>query len=148
MTRTLTEKEREYLATHRLGRLATIGPDGRPDVVPVGYRLNPDGTVDIGGPRLAASRKFRNVTARPSAALVVDDTTPEDAAPFRAGVGRGVELRGRAEGLRGVAPPALSEIFSDEVIRIHPDHVVSWHVDPDRPTLSILKGNEGAYRER
>jgi hypothetical protein len=32
----LTTKEREYLATHQRGHLATIGPDGSPDVVPVG----------------------------------------------------------------------------------------------------------------
>ena len=72
-----TEKEREYLAAHQLGRLATIGPDDGPHVVPVGYRLNSDGTIDIGGPRLGTSRKFRNVEAHPRAAFVVDDTVPE-----------------------------------------------------------------------
>jgi pyridoxamine 5'-phosphate oxidase family protein len=150
MNSTLTEKEREYLATHRLGRLATIGPDGGPDVVPVSYRFNSDGTVDIGGPRLSTSRKFRNVTARPLAAFVVDDTVPPDEpGPFRAGVGRGIELRGKAEALRGVEPPAVrSGLFSDEVIRLHPDWIVSWHVDPDRPMLSILKGKESYYRAR
>jgi pyridoxamine 5'-phosphate oxidase family protein len=145
----LTEKERDYLAAHQLGRLATIGPDGGPDVVPVGYRLNSDGTIDVGGPRLGTSRKFRNVTARPQAAFVGDDATPDEPGPFRPGVGRGIELRGRAEGLHGVEPPALgSGMFSDEVIRIHPDWVLSWHIDPDRPTLSVLKGNEGRYRGR
>jgi pyridoxamine 5'-phosphate oxidase family protein len=145
----LTNREHEYLAVHQRGHLATIGPDGGPDVVPVGYRLNSDGTIDIGGPRLSASRKFRNVTARPRVAFVVDDTVPDESGPFRAGVGRGLELRGRAEALRGVEPPALGEgLFSAEVIRIHPDQIVSWHIDPDRPDLSVLKGNEARFRVR
>ena len=147
MHRTLTDRERGYLVDHRLGRLATIGPDGGPDVVPVGYQFNVDGTIDIGGPRLGSSRKFRNVIARPLVALVVDDTVPEGSGPFRTGVGRGVEVRGRAEGLRGVPPPEFGAgHFTDEVIRLHPDWVMSWHVDPEGPSLSILKGTESRYR--
>jgi pyridoxamine 5'-phosphate oxidase family protein len=143
----LTEKERDYLSSHRLGRLATIGPDGGPDVVPVGYRFNGDGTIDVGGPRLGASRKFRNVLARARVAFVVDDSTPDEPGPFRPGVGRGIELRGQAEAVRGAEPPAVgSGLFSDEVIRIHPEEIVSWHVDPDRPMLSILRGREASYR--
>jgi pyridoxamine 5'-phosphate oxidase family protein len=142
-----SEKERDYLVTHQLGRLATIGPDDGPDVVPVGYRFNADGTIDIGGPRLGTSRKFHNVEARPLAAFVVDDTVPEESGPFRAGVGRGIEVRGRAEALVGVDPPELGGgMFSDEVVRIHPEQIVSWHVDPTRPDLSVLKGNEARYR--
>jgi pyridoxamine 5'-phosphate oxidase family protein len=144
---TFTEKEREYLAAHQLGRLATIGPDDGPDVVPVGYRFNPDGTIDIGGPRLSTSRKFHNVEARPRAAFVVDDTVPEGSGPFRAGVGRGIEVRGRAEALVGVEPPELGgDMFSNEVVRIHPDQIVSWHIDPAGPNLSVLKGHETRYR--
>lgn len=147
MHRGLTEKERGYLLDQRLGRLATLGPDGGPDVVPVGYQFNADGTIDVGGPRLGASRKFRNVTARGQVALVVDDTVPEGPGPFRPGVGRGVEVRGRAEALHGVRPPAFGAgHFTDEVIRLQPDWVLSWHIDPDRPSLSVLKGNESRYR--
>jgi len=39
-------------------------------------------------------------------------------------------------------------MFSNEVIRIHPDQIVSWHIDPSRPNLSVLKGNEPRYRSR
>ena len=147
MDSVFTEKERQYLAAHQLGRLATIGSDAGPDVVPVGYRLNTDGTIDIGGPRLGTSRKFRNVEAHPRAAFVVDDTVPEDSGPFRAGVGRGIEVRGQAEALVGVEPPELGgDMFSDEVVRIHPDQIVSWHIDLNRPGLAVLKGNEERYR--
>jgi pyridoxamine 5'-phosphate oxidase family protein len=148
MDTVLTTAEREYLASCRRGCLATIGPDGGPDVVPVSYRLNADGTIDIGGPRMGESRKFRNVAARPRVAFVVDDTVPEGPGPFRPGVGRGLELRGRAEALRGVQPPGFGAgLFSDEVIRIHPEQCVSWHVDPTRPSLRVLRGHEAVYRD-
>jgi pyridoxamine 5'-phosphate oxidase family protein len=147
MDTVLTAEEREYLAACKRGHLATIGPDGGPDVVPVSYRLNADGTIDIGGPRLSESRKFRNVAARPRVAFVIDDTVPGEPGHFRPGVGRGLELRGRAEALRGVEPPGLGTgLFSDEVIRIHPDQCVSWHIDPGRPPLAVLRGNEALYR--
>jgi len=36
-----TEDERKYLSERRLGRIATVGKDGTPHVVPVGWRYNP-----------------------------------------------------------------------------------------------------------
>jgi hypothetical protein len=33
-----TPAEKVYLQSQRLGRLATVGPDGQPHVVPVGFR--------------------------------------------------------------------------------------------------------------
>ena len=35
-----TDAEISYLKIQRLGRLATVGPDGQPHVVPVGFRYN------------------------------------------------------------------------------------------------------------
>jgi hypothetical protein len=50
-----TDAEYAYLAGHPLGRLATIGPDGAPQVHPVAFWLNDrTGTIDVGGPALAA----------------------------------------------------------------------------------------------
>jgi pyridoxamine 5'-phosphate oxidase family protein len=47
---TLTSAEIGYLQAQRLGRLATLQPDGSPQVKPVGFRYNPDlGTIDISG---------------------------------------------------------------------------------------------------
>ena len=37
-----TPAEIAYLQSQRLGRLATIGLDGQPHVVPVAFRYNPD----------------------------------------------------------------------------------------------------------
>ena len=36
-----TDKELDYLAGQRLGRIATVGPDGQPHVVPTSFRYNP-----------------------------------------------------------------------------------------------------------
>ena len=69
-----TEAEIGYLASQPLGRLATIQPDGSPQVKPVGFGYNPRlGTIDITGYNLASSQKFRNVQRNGHAALVVDD---------------------------------------------------------------------------
>lgn len=120
----LTEAEISYLSTQPLGRLATVAPDGSPQVNPVGFRYDPElGVIDIGGHALSASRKFRNVAAGSRASLVLDDIVSRQ--PWRV---RGVEIRGDAEALDGRDP--LRPGFSDEIIRIHPTRVISWGVEP------------------
>jgi PPOX class probable F420-dependent enzyme len=66
----------ELLAAARVGRLATVGRDGRPLVVPVCFVL--DGTrlysaVDAKPKRTRALRRLRNVTENPRVSLVVDE---------------------------------------------------------------------------
>ena len=39
-----SDAEIEYLASQRLGRLATVGHDGMPHAVPVAFRRHRDGT--------------------------------------------------------------------------------------------------------
>ena len=88
-----SKDELDYLADRRLGRLATIGADGLPHVVPLGWSYNPAlDTIDVGGRDLARTRKFRNVRANPKVALVIDDVLP----PWRP---RCVMVRGEAEAL-------------------------------------------------
>jgi pyridoxamine 5'-phosphate oxidase family protein len=127
-----TDKELAYLKTQGLGRLATIGPDGVPQVRPLGFRLNDDGTIDLGGPELNASQKWRNLEARPELSFVVDDMTPDEPGAVKPGWGRGVEIRGLAELITDHAPPFATGYFSNEVIRIHPRRVLSWHLDADQ----------------
>ncbi|MGH7764475.1 MAG: PPOX class F420-dependent oxidoreductase [Candidatus Dormibacteraceae bacterium] len=94
----------------RLARMATVGPDGMPHVVPVGWTYNADlDTVDVGGSSFEATKKFRDVKLNGRAAIVIDDVLP----PWRP---RGIEIRGRAEAVVEPQP----------VIRIHPDRVRSW----------------------
>ncbi len=119
-----SDSELGYLAGQRLGRLATVAPDGSPQNSPVGFRLGPDGTVEIYGYNLGASRKFRNVATTGVVSLVVDDIASVD--PWKV---RGVEIRGTAAALTDIEPP--EPWLSHEVIRIHPRRVLSWGLDPD-----------------
>jgi pyridoxamine 5'-phosphate oxidase family protein len=62
-----TDRELEYLGERRperLGRIATVGKDGTPHVVPVGWRFNPGlDSIDVGGMDLANTKKFRDAPA-------------------------------------------------------------------------------------
>jgi PPOX class F420-dependent enzyme/OxyR family protein len=118
MRTSLTPEELEYLTgERRLGRLATVQPDGFPHAVPVGWRYNADlGTIDISGLNFAATKKFRNVAANPKVAFVVDDVLP----PWRP---RSVMIQGSAEALEA------SE-SGEALIRITPRNVISWGLEP------------------
>ncbi len=112
-----TARERAFLGSDepRLARLATVGRDGTPHVVPTGWSYVPErDTIDIGGMDLTATKKFRDVERTGRAAVVIDEVL----APWRP---RGIEVRGRAEAIRGPEP----------VIRIHPVRVVSWGLESD-----------------
>ncbi|HEU5417532.1 MAG TPA: PPOX class F420-dependent oxidoreductase [Streptosporangiaceae bacterium] len=120
-----SDKELDYLADKRLGRLATIGAGGLPHVVPLGWSYNPAlDTIDIGGRDFARTAKFRNVRANPGVALVIDDVLP----PWRP---RCVMVRGEAEAL-DEATGADGERLGP-IIRIHPSQVLSWGLDSSAP---------------
>ena len=86
-----TEAEIEYLASQRLGRIATVGADGQPHVVPTTFRHNPDhDTIDVGGMRMSQTKKLRDVQRTGRATIVVDDVQP----PWQP---RMIEIRGTAE---------------------------------------------------
>jgi pyridoxamine 5'-phosphate oxidase family protein len=122
---TLSERELAYLGTQRLGRLATLAPDGYPQNNPVGFFYNTElGTIDIGGHKLKDSRKFSNVRAHPKATLVVDDLASVQ--PWHV---RGVEIRGDVEALVDVDPPMRG--MSREIIRIRPVRIRSWGLASD-----------------
>jgi pyridoxamine 5'-phosphate oxidase family protein len=113
--------ELAYLAERRLGRLATISPDGLPHIVPLGWSYNPAlDTIDIGGRDFARTAKFRNVRANPRAALVIDDVLP----PWQP---RAVMVRGNAEALDDATGPDGEHL--GPIIRIHPTQVISWGLD-------------------
>lgn len=120
MTLDLSERERSYLESQRLGRLATVAADGQPQNNPVGFFLNDEvGVVDIGGQAMGKTKKFRNVGANPLVSFVVDDLA--SVKPWRV---RGVEIRGRAEAITDWTRPF--PYYSHEAIRIHPERVISW----------------------
>src|SRR5918999_5483940 len=108
-----TEAELRYLAGGRqLGRIATVGADGTPHVVPVAWIYNAArDTIDVGGSELERTKKFRDVARRGRAAIVIDDLASTD--PWHP---RGIEIRGRGEAIALPTP----------LIRIHPQRIVSW----------------------
>ncbi len=113
MESAFNEAELAYLhGQRRLGRVATVGSDATPHVVPVGWRHNTEhDTIDIGGRGFAETKKFKDVARSGRAAIVIDDLASVD--PWRP---RAVEVRGRAEALYD----------PDPLIRIYPERVVSW----------------------
>jgi pyridoxamine 5'-phosphate oxidase family protein len=113
-----TESEVAYLATQRLGRLATVQSDGTLQNSPVGFAYNAElDTIDINGFNLAKSQKFRNIAANGRAAFVVDDIV--SAEPWRV---RCLEIRAAAEAL---------VVDGHALIRLHPKRVVSFGLDED-----------------
>jgi pyridoxamine 5'-phosphate oxidase family protein len=110
-----TEAELAYLAGGRqLGRIATVGADGTPHVVPVAWIYNAvRDTIDIGGHQLEETKKFRDIARTRRAAIVIDDLQSTD--PWRP---RGIEIRGRGEAITLPTP----------LIRIHPERIVSWGI--------------------
>jgi pyridoxamine 5'-phosphate oxidase family protein len=130
-----TDAEHQYLVEHPLGRLATIGPEGAPQIHPVAFWVDPDnGVIEIGGPELAQSQKYRNVRADPRVSFVVDDQS-ETPNPIGQ-TGRGIEIRGRVEIVTRDEP--LVPGFGHETLHLHPHRIVRWNIGefrPGRPTL-------------
>jgi pyridoxamine 5'-phosphate oxidase family protein len=125
-----SDAEIDYLGSQRLGRLATVGQDGMPHVVPVAFRYNPDtDSIDVGGHDFAKRKKFRDVKRTGMAALVVDDVLP----PWRP---RAVEVRGEAITL-GIGGKAIMEGFDDPIIRIKPTRIVSWGLEDGFQARSV-----------
>jgi pyridoxamine 5'-phosphate oxidase family protein len=120
----LNEAELKYMTGGRqLGRLATVGADGTPHVVPVGWIYNAAReTIDISGIDLERSKKFRDVARSGRAAIVIDDLASVD--PWRP---RGVEVRGRGEAIALPTP----------LIRIHPERIVSWGLEQARSARTV-----------
>lgn len=119
-----TPQEIAYLQSQLLGRLATVGADGDPHVIPVGFRFNPElDTIDIGGHAIAQSKKYRDVARSGRAAFVVDDLVSID--PWTP---RMLSVRGRAEALRSGGQAIMSD-FAPELIRIFPTWIGSFGIN-------------------
>jgi pyridoxamine 5'-phosphate oxidase family protein len=119
-----SEAELRYLSGgQQLGRIATVGADGTPHVVPVAWIYNAArDAIEIGGYELERSKKFRDIRRTGRAAIVIDDLESTD--PWRP---RGIEVRGRAEALPMPTP----------LIRIHPERIVSWGLEAGRSARTV-----------
>lgn len=130
----LTPAERDaYLTEQRTLRLATVGPDGEPQVVPLWF-VWVGGTVFMN--TTEGNLTVRNAAAHPRVALTVDDGETYDDL-------RGVILRGRLEPADGDPRlEAAAAAFGDKYFggnpapfgrwrgrrwfRIEPDAEASW----------------------
>ena len=135
---------RDFLAEHKIVSVATVGPSGRPHLVPLWYVPQPDG--DLIGWTFAKSQKAKNLERDPRATLQVEDGVeyqelrgvmlecnvaverePEKVA------GYGMEIferyAPRAEG--DELPPQVREMVEKQApkrigMRFHPTRTVSW----------------------
>jgi len=123
----LSDAEQRFLTRQPRGHLSTIGPDGTPQVKPLGFTWNAAlGTIDIAGFNMARSAKYRNIAANPRVAFVVDEVTEAsmEGAHF-------LEIRGTAEA--AVGRSSADGHLAPEIIRIRPRRVIAFNVDPGNP---------------
>jgi pyridoxamine 5'-phosphate oxidase family protein len=125
-----TDAEIEFLNSQRLARLATVGADDMPHVVPVAVFYDPDAealvigaNAQFGEAVMTSSKKFRDAQRRSKVAVVIDDPGP-----------RILEVRGHAEthldggediGLRVGAPFR----FVPAWIRVRPRRIVAMGIN-------------------
>lgn len=129
-----TERELDYLRGQRLGRLATTGPGGQPQVRPVGFVVDAEtGHIDIPGMHNPDTQKWRNVARDGRAAFVVDDVAP----PWSPRV---IEVRGPAEVLPDVLHNGAFAGVAPGVIRIHPRRILVFGVEEDGPGNRTVAG--------
>src|ERR1700679_4278338 len=121
MSMTFTDAEQRFLVRQPRGHLSTIGPDGVPQVKPLGFSYNAAlGTIDIAGFNMGRSAKYRNVQANPRVAFVVDEVTEStmEGSHF-------LEIRGIAEAVSG--PASSDPHLASEIIRIHPRRLIAYN---------------------
>ena len=130
-----TPKEIEYLTSQRLGRLATVSPEGKPQNAPVGFRYNAElDVIDIGGRNMSKSKKYRNILKNPNVAFVVDDVLP----PWQP---RGVEIRGTAQALATGGKELFGANYAadEAMIRIKPAQIIGWGLEGEAYTANNRK---------
>ena len=117
-----TDEELEYLRSQPLARLATVAPDGQPDVTPIALEV--EGTtlwVCGAGDAVLRTRKIRNIAAgHHQVALVVDDLPSFE--PF---VARGIRIYGTA------ADPVerVGMVGPGHYVRVTPTISWSWNLE-------------------
>ena len=110
-----TEKEKAYINSQHLARLATVSKSNQPDVAPVGFRFDGE-KFFITGFDITKTFKYRNVKAgNELVSLVIDDL-----ASVQPWVARGIKIHGTAESVESGGRASLV---------VHPVRLWSWGVD-------------------
>ena len=119
-----TDAEVAYLRGARLARIATVGPEGQPHMIPVTFHYNGDeDTIDVGGVDFGNGKKWRDAQRNPRIAFLLDESG--------GGTARAIEVRGVAElhenGGESINPKFPN--FAPQFFRIRPSRIVSWGVE-------------------
>lgn len=135
----ITPEIAAFIASHRVGRLATADADGAPYAVPVCYAFDGERVytaIDRKPKSVAAARlrRVRNIAANPQAALVIDDYSEDWSALAYVMLRGGARVledgsdRDRAEALLRRKYPQYAEMLQPgcAVICITVARVVSW----------------------
>jgi pyridoxamine 5'-phosphate oxidase family protein len=120
-----TDAELDYLHSDTLGRIATVGPDGQPHVVPVTFHFNDEeDAVDVGGISFGETKKWRDALRNPKVTFLLDKSWGRGA--------KAIEIRGTAEahetGGEKIHPKFPN--FTPQFLRIRPRRIVAWGVEP------------------
>ncbi|MEU3019552.1 MULTISPECIES: PPOX class F420-dependent oxidoreductase [unclassified Nocardiopsis] len=135
-----TPNEIDYLKSQPLGRLATVGPNGRPHITAVGVFVDTDNdTIVVAGHQgthMGRSKKFRDAARHPEVAFLVDDLASQD--PWTP---RGIEIRGRARTHTSGGEEVERRLdatmpFDSAWISIHPTRVLTYGIDSDAFDIS------------
>jgi pyridoxamine 5'-phosphate oxidase family protein len=120
-----TDAELAYLSSAGLGRMATVGPDGQPHVVPVTFAFNADeDAIDVGGIDFGNSKKWRDARRNPKVTFLLDESWGKGA--------KAIEVRGTAEAHESGGDKINQRFpnFTPQFLRIRPRRIVSWGVEP------------------
>ena len=126
-----TEKEKEYIKSQRLARIATVSSvstsdivSNQPDVVPVGFDFDGD-YFYVGGINILKSTKYKNILANNKVALVIDDLRTVN--PWNP---RGIRIYGLADTVdRQGGYMSNTNHPQSRYIRIKPTKKWSWGID-------------------
>jgi PPOX class probable F420-dependent enzyme len=132
------EEQRAFLETARTVQVASIGPDGRPHLVPMWFVVDDEGCIVF--TTYATSQKVRNLQRDPRITALVEDGREYSQL-------RGLMIEGRAElvmgdpeataavrrligakyaGRTSAAPRSDGVLTKRCVVRIRPERVRSW----------------------
>jgi pyridoxamine 5'-phosphate oxidase family protein len=119
-----TDAEIAYLTGQRLARLATVGADGQPHIIPVTFVYNAEeDTIDIGGINFGAGKKWRDAEQNPKVCVLLDESWGTGA--------KALEIRGEAE-LHETGGDSINPRFPNfapQFFRIRPRRIVAWGIE-------------------